>query len=322
MRGTRQCEVVMRQSGIFQPGVSKHEAKEIARANGAKNSHAIAQETGIYSFRTRENCLCTWRECAKYTKENFGVKDVTKITPAHVADFLRTKLIAGCAYGTIRTYSSQLEKFGAALEKYAGKYITGNKGKYTFSPELEKIKTEAKEISHRGERSTENRAYCAPGVVVRNLREEKNIIAGAIMSEGGARIQEAGLIKKRQLRGIKKDPITGQNVGVIHLEKSTTKGGRERYIYVSPKIYQKLEKYICQNGEFKIKPNAFRRDLNGVCDKLGEKYTGAHGLRYNFAQRRYRQCREAGMNDIEARLLVSNEMGHSRIDITNRYLGI
>lgn len=317
MRGTRQCEMIMRDSGIFQPGQKKHDAKENARVDGAQNSHEIGQSTGIYSFKSRKDYLSTWRDCAVHVKENFGLKDITKINPVQVADFLRSKIIDGCTYGTIRTYSAHLEKFGVALERYAEKYRTGDR-RYNFSNEIKKVKMEAREISHRGERSTENRAYCCPSDVVKSLSQEKNKIAGSIMYEGGARIKEAGLIKKDQLCGIISDPITGHKVGVIHLVQ--TKGGRERDIFVSPKTHKKIENYIRQNGEFSIKPNDFRRNLKNVCDRLGERYTGAHGLRYCFAQKRYDQCRQAGMSDIAARQLVSNEMGHGRIDITDRYL--
>lgn len=72
------------------------------------------------------------------------------------------------------------------------------------------------------------------------------------------------------------------------------------------------------------------------CDKAG--IHGVHGLRHNYAQERYRQLTgwqspaRSGLRssqlsqvqrqrDLSARLLLSEEMGHGREQITAVYLG-
>lgn len=45
-----------------------------------------------------------------------------------------------------------------------------------------------------------------------------------------------------------------------------------------------------------------------------------HGLRHAYAQRRYRELTQKGFNDYSARLKVSRELGHFRVEITDIYL--
>lgn len=52
----------------------------------------------------------------------------------------------------------------------------------------------------------------------------------------------------------------------------------------------------------------------------GDKNLMLHGLRHAYAQNRYRQFRNEGLNDYSARLKVSKELGHFRVEITDIYL--
>jgi integrase len=51
-----------------------------------------------------------------------------------------------------------------------------------------------------------------------------------------------------------------------------------------------------------------------------QRYSGSHGLRHSFAQRRFRECLDNGIGEVAAKLRVAQEMGHSRSSITERYL--
>lgn len=45
-----------------------------------------------------------------------------------------------------------------------------------------------------------------------------------------------------------------------------------------------------------------------------------HGLRHTYAQERYKELRELGKSNYDARLTIANELGHFRVEITNTYL--
>lgn len=54
--------------------------------------------------------------------------------------------------------------------------------------------------------------------------------------------------------------------------------------------------------------------------RTGNKNLTFHGLRHAYAQNRYRQFMENGLSDYSARLKVSKELGHFRVEITDIYL--
>src|SRR5690606_19508821 len=54
--------------------------------------------------------------------------------------------------------------------------------------------------------------------------------------------------------------------------------------------------------------------------KNGRANITFHGLRHTYAQERYKELRESGKGDYNAKLTVARELGHFRIEITNTYL--
>ena len=318
MRGSAVSQAVhlLRDSGVLEIGCSKHESKESARVNGAVGSAEIGKECGIFSYRTASNYLDIWIASAKYIRSEFYVKNLEKITPDHIAGFLRSKLADGISYNTVKTYAAALEKMEVALNRYSEKYQIGKK--YEFTGVIKAIREEAREVSPRGEMSLDNRAYIEPRQVISALNDSRHQIAAKTMLEGGARIFETSLIRADQLRGYRVDGLTGARCGVIYLKH--TKGGEGREIMISPLTYAELQKEILEEGKFSFKRQGFRDDLKSACDRVGERYSGAHGLRYSFAQRRYSEYLQSGSGRNLAYLQVSEEMGHHRPDITERYL--
>ena len=72
MRGSIAYQVnrLFLDSGIFTPGVSKHNEKAIARKNGANTWHTLGKALNIYSFETTKTYRATWFDCAKWLKAN------------------------------------------------------------------------------------------------------------------------------------------------------------------------------------------------------------------------------------------------------------
>ena len=56
--------------------------------------------------------------------------------------------------------------------------------------------------------------------------------------------------------------------------------------------------------------------------RLGIKVSGLHCLRSNYAQEKYRKLRKQGKPDMQARLAVSQALGHNRVDVMGCYVDV
>ncbi len=136
------------------------------------------------------------------------------------------------------------------------------------------------------------------------------------------------------------DGQTIENVKYIRLKSSWTKGGRARTIPIfSEKQRQELRNAVALAGTGSLIPpqktyKAHLSNFEAVTHQLGVGRT--HGLRHNYAQERYFslmnfQCPSVGgyrelsmqekVQDKVVRMQISQELGHSRLNITSIYLG-
>ena len=160
------------------------------------------------------------------------------------------------------------------------------------------------------------------------------------------RLQDAfGLRREESMKFQPAYALDGQtidNAKYIRLKDSWTKGGRPRTIPITnEKQRQELKNAYAQavkNGGSMIPKEksykSHKSNFESVTHALGVGQT--HGLRHGYAQTRYLElmgfpCPAAGgsrsltseeiAKDKEIRMLISEELGHSRINITSVYLG-
>lgn len=160
------------------------------------------------------------------------------------------------------------------------------------------------------------------------------------------RLQDAfGLRREESMKFQPEYALDGQkieNAKYIRLKDSWTKGGRPRTIPITnEKQRQELQKAYAQavkNGGSMIPKEksykSHKATFEAVTHVLGVGQT--HGLRHGYAQARYRELMgfdcpavagsrvlsaEEKVKDKEIRMLISEELGHSRINITSVYLG-
>ena len=318
-----QINTIFKESGIFQPGQSKHQAKmeareELARQGLSATSDKLAAKTAIYSYNTAEKYKDTWHDLAHYAKQEYGLRDITKLESEHIKGYLEQRIAEGIKYSSFQRECAALSKFELALNKFAqehGDKYGAYKTEFNFRDTINSVREVAKETLSRDLR---DRGFENAREVIANITREESKIAASIQYEGGARISEACYIKENQLKGYTIDKATGQEVGKIYLDN--TKGGKEREILVSKETYQRLENYIQENGEFKISRNTYSHDVNAAARQAGERVYDTHSFRYNFAQERYNQYLESGYTHEQTLQSVSWEMGHERADITLHYL--
>ncbi len=88
------------------------------------------------------------------------------------------------------------------------------------------------------------------------------------------------------------------------------KGGKISRKELSPNLAQKLRENAVE-GKYEINKRTYSRDLQKKIEESGQKYNGTHGIRHTYAQKRL---------ETNSKAEVSQEMGHSRPEITDTYL--
>ncbi len=88
------------------------------------------------------------------------------------------------------------------------------------------------------------------------------------------------------------------------------KGGKLNQKELSPNLAQKLRENAV-DGKYEVNKRTYSRDLQKKIEKSGQKYNGTHGIRHTYAQK---------MLETNSKAEVSQEMGHSRPEITDTYL--
>lgn len=312
-----QVQHLFNESGINLIGKKRHEIKNIARSHGARTSAQKGAVAPVTSYATGDKYRNVWLLLCNHAKIPCQRFDIELLIGDDIRDFLQEHVIeAGLSRRTFYTYASALGKLETALTMYAPRFETGRS--YSFRQAIEYLRPIARmelRMFH------DTREYADPIALIKCINENSFRVAASVQNEGGARIREAALIKDKQLLDTFYDRISQTTMGSIQLDGTATKGGRARVIRVSEATYLNLSNIIANEGKFRVDQDAYRRQLRRAAEASGQDYNGSHGLRYNFAQRRYRQYLASGLGEIEAKLRIAGEMGHSRPGITEWYLG-
>ena len=260
-------------------------------------------------------------------KELTGITHLKQLTQEHISTYiayLQDKVENGeLATKTTATYVSALNN----VIEYTNKYIEKNNNN------LETVSAKENGLS-AGSPSDKNPTVS--GSVheqFKNFLEERYAQTGDIRYEAlknsielarelGLRIRESIAIK-----------IVDKEVSNnLQLEKQDcTKNSRERDITITREsqinAINNAKEFAKENNLYSLCPSehlkqqiAFAYNVKADFEKEYNVEYKYHGERYAFAQERYQEYREQGLNDKEARLKLSNDLGHNRIDITNRYL--
>ena len=88
------------------------------------------------------------------------------------------------------------------------------------------------------------------------------------------------------------------------------KGGKLSQKELSTNLAQKIRENAVE-GKYEVNKRTYSRDLQKKIEESGQKYNGTHGIRHSYAQK---------MLETNSKAEVSQEMGHSRPEITDTYL--
>ena len=322
---------------LFVPGMSKIEQKKTGNIANAKT---------IQTYRE------VWNELALFANEMYGLKDLQKLTSEHIETYMRAKSIQNITEQRFELISSAIGKLEIALRKFYDKINLGVPSEhqvYDFSVR-QNILNEARDELLVKETSDEPkfaRNYEDPKTLIKAIADEKLKLAAQIQYEGGARLEAVTRIdtymtiktfklidnnladmdykiiddiysKVTQLQGVKLDPFDKKKKGQL---LTVEKGGKPGIVQISVLSYQKLQNFLQNDGVFEIDANQYRRALINVANQTNQAYNGSHGLRWNFAQRRFMELQILGNLTYEQALQqVSWEMKHERAEITEHYL--
>ena len=88
------------------------------------------------------------------------------------------------------------------------------------------------------------------------------------------------------------------------------KGGKLSQKELNPNLAQKIRENAIE-GKYEINKRTYARDFQKQIEKSGQKYNGTHGIRHTYAQK---------MLETHSKAEVSQELGHTREEITDTYL--
>jgi integrase len=284
-------------SNLCQIGESKLSAQNEARANGASNSHEVAKNVGIYSYATEDKFKNQCHKFGEFAFEN-GIKHISAIKDSDVKNFLTTIIDAGYAYNTVKQYCGTLEKMDTMLSQA----YPQNRGNWSAAisecRDIAKIECERKDFN--------TRSYRDPASIINSLPEQYQLAASMQLNHG-LRISDACYFSK----------IDNNHVSV------NSKNGQIMTKELTPRQQELFDKFS-NGGKYAVSRESYDYNLQKACVNTRQEWHGSHGLRHNYAQSRMSELTDdKNPNKVDygtALLTVSKEMGHHRLEITEKYL--
>ncbi len=260
----------------------------------------------IWTIRTMR-LYC--RECskfAKWCKERYGVRNVTRVTPAMAAEYLQMLRDQGLDSGTVGVASAALAKFDAALRE---------RGDWSPSDPP---------LVANGRRPDPAELVYTPGQAARIIED---------MAQHASDKQTALVVKLQWMAGLttyEAIRVRGQDIDLDHrVVTANGKKGLIREVQVGSRWQEDLEGlkalaesnrdgYVFQGRQSLV--NRTRQAVYQARQRLGLEAAnyGTTGFRRLFARDRYHQLRSEGLSDRASRCWIANDLG---FDMTNNPAG-
>lgn len=298
MRGSVIYQVTTCLDSLNKFGSSKYEAKQELIKAGITKSGDIAQNTGIYSENTMKNYINAGVQAFQYIREEFGIKDITKITGEHIKSYLEQRALE-VEYKTLKIDMAGINKLEQAINNY-------NNTDVDFRSAVEDFRQDIKLDTEYIQNINESRALLEPEKVINSIENESHKLVADMQLNYGFRINEVAKIDlDKQL-----------NNNILSVQ---AKGGQIINKELNQEHLSKLQE-LSFNGIFNINKLEYGNDLKNACEVNSEHYTGSHALRHNYAQNQFESYAKAGMSYNECLRATAEDLGHHREDITHRYL--
>ena len=292
--------------GIFQPGASRHRAKQYHR-----DGELI---TGISTMRCMSADV---HQFARFIRVNWPeVKDLSEVRSVMALAYIEELGDRERSGGRIARVCASLRKLDVACRK------TGS-----FSLDAPPLLPYKDQDGPGGFHSkpkpipyTEEQAK----VIITLIAPQDPIVARllTLMRVSGLRITEASYLRAQDI-DLVNGTISLNQEGNIN----RTKGGKPRkFPYLpwaqefmttlknSPDIQPTSHLFAARQGL----PDRTRKLVRNACWELGIRPLATHGYRKTFSVEAYHQARSQGADDRQALLETSHKLGHNRIDVTRQ----
>lgn len=264
------------------------------------------------AYKTRERYEDGVKNFGKFMADAFKKQNLNNIKPKHIFAYVEFMQDMGYSTSYVTTNLSAVRFFYDQVGNDSSKLPNNNKlGVISRSKE---------------ERIGDNKAW-TPLEIETFIRYASDVGQDRygqmvrVSSQLGLRLHEVCRLDKLHLRqALQEGKITIKG-----------KGGLIRDVPVLDKrLIQKLydatnrgEKVFIKEGEqtHKIMKNVQMFIYNNQKEfALSSKNITFHGLRHYYCQQKYKSLRDSGFTDLQARKIVSRELGHYRVSITEIYL--
>jgi len=322
---------------LFDAGYGKSKFEAFQRSYDKDRTR---RSDAIHSFSTYVSYEKTMAKFGDFLSSEMGVRyerDFRKLSidEVHVCidKFFEKEKEEGLAKKTLERHISAINKVLSAID-----------------PNLKELFTPENRMRWRnGLEPGDNDRYNRPEVIMEHLRN---------ISETSHAIAQLQRLTGARIGDVKKIEIDEENKKVI-IENS--KGGRDRAVYFDyfPEQFEKVKEYkeildraLEEKSFSEIRKEEYYKDLRKACREAGEPYRGSHSFRFEWAQERYevisqlpkeeqieyyiRILEDRGKSEKEigeamekvskkdawGEAIISEELGHSRLDISRHYLRI
>ena len=236
-------------------GVSKKEQRANSGLKSLENGHNVSDK--IHSYKSIENLRNDLTNLANFSKENFGIKDITQISASNVRAWIESKQIT---YNTASNYLSELNKVAEH-----------------FSFSKEEMKALREDLKAKLTNKTpETRAYKQLEKIT--LRENSQV-AFELQRDYGLRINAATNINiEKQLK----------DNTLIYREK----GGKLSQKELNASLTSKIIKNAV-NGKYEINKRTYSREIKKEIEKTGQKFNGSQEIRHAYAQKNIEEKKQS-----------------------------
>ena len=316
-------------------GRSKH-----ADMQRSYEKYETRETEAIYSYSTFNRYEKVIAKFADFLRDEMNVKyerDFRRLSEDEVYycidQFFQKEIEDGLAQNTLEIHIS-------AIHKVVGE----------IKPEVKEFFTPENRARWRdGIPQGDNDRYNDPQKIIENLRkiDETSYVIAELQRLTGSRVGDVKKIEvDEEHQRVFIEGSKGGRDRYIYFDRPEFEEQFERV----KELKEKLDKILEEKSYSEIRENEYYDNLRRACRKGEEPYRGSHPFRYEFAQSRYEVIKEWDKReqleyykriledrgksekdtqdaiksvierDVIAEAIISEELGHSRIDISLHYL--
>lgn len=282
-----------------------------------KQIDSIAKHNRQGSFKTKQRYYEGTLGFAKYVANEFQLRKFANTQDKHLESYINYMQEKGLSASTIKTNLSAVRFF---FDKTNHKYELSDNSKFN----LERRQMTGKD------RAWSNEEYNTfKNQVCTKYNNQRAADIATLAKENGLRIHEAMRIRRY-------DALRSLQNGELHIKG---KNGRERDIKLTEASLDVLKRKLEENKSsesdklfvdvdqkthleiHKIQCFVNRHRDEFQVDSNREYNLSMHGLRHSYAQERFEYfTQEKELSELQAKLIISEELGHSRPDVVEIYL--